>query len=275
MKIKNIRLDLLIILSWTVMTFVFFIIPTLDDSIIRTILGVPMVLFIPGYVLVMALFTKKNELGSAEIICISFGLSIVVISLLGLFLDLTFGIRLTPMIIILCTYIIIMVSVSMYRQRMYEDIVDNVIPKIVLPKRRIDTILTMILIFMSILTVITIYYAIMTPKIGERFTEFYVLNSDRKADNYSTSMMLNSPVVLLTGVVNNEYQHMNYTVNVVIDKDVLATEKLSLNHGDMWEKNITFVPDKVGDNVKLEILLFKEDDYTIPYRKLHLWATVT
>lgn len=257
------------------MTFVFFIIPTLDDSIIRTILGVPMVLFIPGYVLVMALFTKKNELGSAEIICISFGLSIVVISLLGLFLDLTFGIRLTPMIIILCTYIIIMVSVSMYRQRMYEDIVDNVIPKIVLPKRRIDTILTMILIFMSILTVITIYYAIMTPKIGERFTEFYVLNSDRKADNYSTSMMLNSPVVLLTGVVNNEYQHMNYTVNVVIDKDVLATEKLSLNHGDMWEKNITFVPDKVGDNVKLEILLFKEDDYTIPYRKLHLWATVT
>ncbi len=269
---KKITLNMSIILLWTIATFISII---FGDTYIRTVLAIPTVLFIPGYVLVMALFTKKNELGGTERICISFGLSIVVISLLGLFLDLTFGIRLIPMLVTLCTYIIIMVSVAMYRQRMSEDIVDNIIPRNILPKRKIDTILTMILIFMSILAAITMYYAIMTPKIGERFTEFYVLNSDRKADNYSTNMILNSPVVLLTGVVNNEYQYMNYTVNVVLDRDVLATENLSLNHGDMWEKNITFVPGKVGDNVKLEILLFKEDDYAAPYRKLHLWATVT
>lgn len=272
---KKITLDVPTILTWTIVTFISII---YDVPYIRTVFAIPMVLFIPGYSLIMALFPKKDDLGMTERICLGFGLSIVVVAILGLFLNLTFGLRLTPILDALCTYTIIMLLFATFMQWKYPndayDEIDNVVNNDTSPKRRIDIVLTIVLISMSILTIATIYYTITTPKIGEKFTEFYVLNADRKADNYSTNLILNSPTALLAGVANHEYYRTNYTINMVMGKEILATEKLTLNHGDIWEKNITFVPDKVGTDMKLEFLLFKEDNYNTPYRRLSLWVNV-
>jgi uncharacterized membrane protein len=268
---KKITLDVPAILAWTIVTFISII---YDVPYIRTVFAIPMVLFIPGYVLIMALFPKKDGLGMAERICLGFGLSIVVVSILGLLLSLTFGLRLTLILDTLCIYTIIVLLVAAFMQWKYPNDAYDKTDNNVSPKRRIDIVPTMVLIFMSILTIVTIYYTITTPKMGEKFTEFYVLNADRKADNYSTNLTLNSPTTLLAGVTNNEYYRTNYTINMVIGKEILATEKLTLNYGDIWEKNITFVPNKVGTKMKLELLLFKEDDYKTPYRKLSLWVTV-
>ena len=49
-------LILLIVLVWTVLTLIFILTPVLKDTYIRTLLGIPMVLFIPGYVLIAVLF---------------------------------------------------------------------------------------------------------------------------------------------------------------------------------------------------------------------------
>lgn len=59
-------------------------------------------LFIPGYILIAALFTKKDDLDTIERIALSFGLSTAVVPLLGLTLSFTFGIRLIPIFIIVC-----------------------------------------------------------------------------------------------------------------------------------------------------------------------------
>jgi uncharacterized membrane protein len=274
---KKITLDIPTILTWTIVTYISII---YDVPYVRTVFTIPMVLFIPGYVLIMASFPRKEDLGMTERICLGFGLSIVVVSLLGLFLNYSYGIRLMPILIGLCVYTIIILLIAVYRQRKFSDETDeetdNVANNNSSPKRRMDIMLTMVLIFMSILTIVTIFYTITMPKTGEKFTEFYVLNTDRKADNYPKNLTLNSPTALLTGVTNNEYYRTNYTVDVVIDKDILATEKLVLNQGDTWEKNITFVPDKIGTDMKLELLLFKESDYNnTPYRKLDLWINVS
>lgn len=271
---KKITLDAPTILTWTIITFISII---YDIPYIRTVFAIPMVLFIPGCVTIMVLFPKKNEIGMTERFCMSFGLSIVVVSLLGLFLNFTFGIRLIPILVTLCTYTIIMAVVATHREGKFQNNggTNNIVESNVRPKRRItDIVLTVVLVFMSILAMVTVYYAVTTPKIGEKFTEFYVLNTDRKADNYSTDLVLNSPTTLLVGVTDHEYYRTNYTIDIVINGSVLATEKLILNHGDTWEKNITFKPDKVGTDMKLELLLFKEDDYNTPYRKLRLWVTV-
>lgn len=285
MKIRNIPSDLLIVLIWTVLTFIFVIIPTLENSIIRTILGIPMVIFIPGYGLIAALFPKKDDLDTIERIALSFGLSIAIVPLLGLALNFTFGIRIIPIVITLCTFIVIMVTVTIYRRKaLSEDVVfslrlnkiyETIDNEINFPKNKIDRVLNIILAFTIILAIGMIYYVIVTPKIGEKFTEFYILGPSGKAENYPTELKLGSSATLLTGVVNHEYSPVNYTIQIFLDNDMLFSKKLVLNHNETWEKNITFVPNKEGKDKKLELLLFKENNFTSPYRKLHLWGNVT
>ena len=278
--------DLLFILIWIVATIIFIIIPALENSIIRTILGIPMVLFIPGYILIAALFPKKDDLDGIERIALSFGLSIAVVPLLGLLLNFTFGIRLIPILVTICVYDIILMYVAMYRRRLLQEeiqfsvqfgkikeIINN---EIFAPKSKIDRILTVILVFTIIFSIGMIVYVITTPKIGEKFTEFYILGPSGKADNYPTELKLGSPATILTGVVNHEYSSVNYTIEIVLGNDTISSKKLILNNNETWQNNISFTPDKAAvGNEKLEILLFKESNFTSPYRELHLWVNST
>ena len=277
--------DLLIVLIWTILTFVFVLTPVLSETPVRTILGIPMVLFIPGYVLIAALFPKKDDLEGVERIALSFGLSIAVVPLLGLLLNFTFGIRLVPILLSLCSYSIALTIIAAYRRetlpieerfcvpfhRVHE-IIDR---EIKTPKSRTDIILTFILVFSIALAAGMIYFVITTPKIGERFTEFYILDPSGKAQDYTTELINNSPSRILVGAVNHEYIPINYTVQVALDKEVLAGTSFMLAHNGTWEDNVTFTPGKTGSDLKLEFWLFKEDNFTAPYRELHLWVNVT
>ena len=99
MKKYIVHSDLQIIAALTVLTFIFVLFPPLDQTFIRTIFGLIMVLFLPGYALIAALFIGKDDLDAIERIALSFGLSIAVVPLLGLGLNYTpFGIRLIPIL---------------------------------------------------------------------------------------------------------------------------------------------------------------------------------
>ena len=206
---KNIPSDLLIVLIWTILTIIFINVPILSNSIIRTILGIPMVLFIPGYVLITALFPKKDDLETIERIALSFGLSIAVVPLIGLGLNFTFGIRLIPILISICVYTIILIYITNYRRgKLSEEQqfkvefskIFNIIKKeISTNTSKTDKILTIILVFSIILAIGSLIYVITVPKIGERFTEFYILNSSiDKADNYPTKLNINIPSTILS-----------------------------------------------------------------------------
>jgi uncharacterized membrane protein len=83
----------------------------------------------------------------------------------------------------------------------------------------------------------TLIYTITVPKAGDRFTEFYILGSDGKAEGYPSDFVLNSsqqsvvsvqygsgsaPVTekygrVTLGIVNHEQLKASYTVVVQID----------------------------------------------------------
>lgn len=72
-----------------------------------TILGLPFLLFFPGYTSQAALFPEKGRLGEVERVALSFGLSIAVVPLIGLGLNFTpWGIRLDPILISLAVFVI-------------------------------------------------------------------------------------------------------------------------------------------------------------------------
>lgn len=284
-RFKKLPPDLLIMLLWVILTLVFVLTPILSDTFVRTILGIPMVLFIPGYVLIAALFHRKDDLGGVERIALSFGLSIAVVPLLGLLLNFTFGIKLVPILLTLCIYTIALVFVSAYRREKlpeeerfsvpFHKVYEFINNEFNTPKTKTDMLLTGILIFSIALAIGMVYFVITTPKIGERFTEFYILDTSGKAENYPTELKYDIPAQILVGVVNHEYIPLNYTVQTALDKEVLKDTWFMLNHNETWENNISFVPDKQGTDLKLEFWLFKEDNFTAPYRELHLWVNVT
>ena len=57
------------------------------DDTLRIIIGLPFILFIPGYILVFALFPTKKSVDIIERIALSFGLSIAIVPLIGLGLN--------------------------------------------------------------------------------------------------------------------------------------------------------------------------------------------
>lgn len=281
MEKKRISSDLLIVLVWIIMTFIFVIIPTLSDSIVRIILGIPMALFIPGYVLTGALFPKKDDLEGVERVALSFGLSIAIVPLLGLVLNFTFGIRPIPILLILTLYSVVMVAVANYRignlpegdkfsvpfGKIYKDTVDAI-----KMKGNVGTIPKIVLILTIVLAIGIAYYVIAIPRVGEKFTEFYILGANREADGYPTKLTVGNSSGVLVGVVNHEYSDVNYTVQIALNNDTLVSKNLLLVHNQIWEENMTFISNKNGDNMKLEFWLFKDNNLTVPYRELHLWV---
>ena len=119
----------------------------------------------------------------------------------------------------------------------------------------------------------TVYLAV-SPKGGERFTEFYILGPSGKAEGYPTNLMLGECGTVIIGVVNHEYEKVKYRIVVKLDNETIATmENITLDHEEKLELNYTFTPQRIGERMKLEFLLYRED-VEEPYRTLHLWVSV-
>ncbi len=279
---KRIPLDLSITLIWTVLTFIIVLI--YDGGIFKVIMGIPTVLFIPGYAFVAALFPKRDDIYSEERITLSMIMSIVIISFLGLFLNFTLGIDMFSVVAALCTLEIITIFIATYRRDKlsdkerfsisFRDAYSNIVNGLSLKTTK-NGLLTVILIFVIVVFAETIYLQFITPNIGERFTEFYILNSSARTDNFLTDLKVDSSYDYLVGIANYEYAPVNYTVRVALDKKILISENITLDHKDVWENNMTFLPDKEGKDMQLEFLLFMNNDFKEPYRKLFLWVNST
>nr|QNO46663.1 hypothetical protein LDPDHNFI_00017 [Methanosarcinales archaeon ANME-2c ERB4] len=91
--------------------------PWLNETPVRVVLGLLLVLFLPGYLLVAALFPRRDDLDSIERIALSFGLSIAVVPLIGLGLNYTpYGIRLVPVLLGLSLFTVLLALIAYIRR---------------------------------------------------------------------------------------------------------------------------------------------------------------
>jgi uncharacterized membrane protein len=83
---------------------------------VRYVLGAIFVLFLPGYSLIKAIFPGK-ELDTIERTALSLGLSLAIVPLTGLILNYTpWGIRTTPITLILMILTIILATTALIRE---------------------------------------------------------------------------------------------------------------------------------------------------------------
>ena len=109
--------DLIFIVAFVIVSVVIITVPPLNATPIRAVVGFPLVLFLPGYSLVSALFPRSDELDGIERIALSVGLSICIVVFIGLALNYTpWGIRLGPILLALSSFTLIMTGVSAVRR---------------------------------------------------------------------------------------------------------------------------------------------------------------
>ncbi len=276
--------DLKIILGLTAVSVFSVIAPPLDGSVLRILMGIIIILFLPGYSVTAAIFTKKGDIDGIERIALSIGLSVAVAPLLGLILNYTpFGIRLVPVVAALAIFIFLMSALALYRRGMLDES-ERFQFEMGWKDFKEDTgwkefpcsgrILMLVLIVAIVSSIGTLVYV--TSKSGqrERFTEFYILGEDMRAEGYPAVLGVGEEGRVNVGIRNNEYGRVNYTVLVKTGDTVLGKRSVVLEHG----QNVTYlqtfsIPEK-GERKKVEFLLYKNGSADIPYRALHLWITV-
>jgi len=264
------------------------------NEILRIILGIPFIFFIPGYILIFTLFpARKSNIGInfIERIALSIGFSIAIVPTIGLALNYTStGIQLESIFLCIFVFVLGIGALGMYRW-FNLDPSERFIINFDIPKLKSNVLIT--------------------PQQKEKFTEFYLLGSSQNSTDFPRNISAGENYSVIIGVANHEYRTIDYTIEVWLINETEVENKttienmwffdkisVSLTHTDLvidninkaqWEYPYSFSTNKTG-LFKLTFLLFttstndyiKDFDYkeiaqekiSTAYRETHLWISV-
>jgi len=262
--------------------------------------AVVLILFVPGYVLVAALFPGENELDWIERVALAFGLSIAVVPLLGFALNFTpLGIGLAPIVLTIALFTVMIGLVAHWR-RMRLPLEERLSASLnlTIPKwgeySSLDRALTLILVSSMVLAIVTVVYVAIAPRPSEGFTQFYLLGSSGNASSSSYPFRLNVSelATLFIGIANHEAANENYSVRVDLvgvllvynmtagvnetvehNRTTWSWFNVSVANGQNWSQPYAFRINTTG-LWKVQFLLFKNGDLYSAYRETHLFVRV-
>jgi uncharacterized membrane protein len=250
-------------------------------SPIRVVLGIPFVLFFPGYALITALVPRKTGMSGIERVALSFGLSIALVILICLALNYTpFGIRLMPIVISLAAALLVLSAISWARERKIPEAERYSIsfrPSLgsVWSGRPLDKALSVVLAVAILASLGAVAYTIAKPKPGEEFTEFYILGPGGKAEGYPSEVRIGEEASVTGGITNHFRTRVSYRIAVTVaGTPVTEFGPIELEPKGKWEGQVSFVPTTAGAAQKVEFLLYQTPAADNTTRSLHVWVDV-
>jgi uncharacterized membrane protein len=299
--------DLKLVIVWLAAAISAIYLPVINETPVRVVLALPVILFIPGYCVILALFPREDDIDLTERIVLSICVSIAIVPIIGLGLNFTpWGIRLDPIVTALTVFTLVITCVAHYQRamlpleeqfRMPFLALADTIKKEILPAgpHRRDRILGAVLAVAIIFTLLTTIYILTVPREGEQFTDFFILGENRTAGDYPRDIFTNHTYPMYVGVENHEITYTietwmmlthfdngtsSYRIDAMDPQDRLSLS-LSPNQTAIIPYNLTV--NKTGYN-RMEFLLFNENipgfdvvgmnRINASYRNLHIWLNV-
>jgi len=323
---RSLPADLAAVVVLTLSTVGAVLVPVVNTTPIRSVLAVPIVLFIPGYALVAALFPEgadaaseatvpdagdqntKGGISNMERVALSFGVSVALVSLIGLVLNLTpVGITLASVLLAVSGITLGLTYIAAYRRLQLPEADRLVVPYTIWLQSikepftnhdsRFDKTLSAITIVAVLLAVTTAGYAFAVPPQADAFTEFYIVTEDDDgelvADNYPTAFTVGESQPLVVGIGNHEHRTMEYSLIVelqevtiendsatVHESDELLRQQMTVSDEESVHEEVTIAPDREGEQLRLAFMLYKDEPPSEPtvdnaYRETHLWIDVS
>jgi uncharacterized membrane protein len=269
--------ELVIILILTLITFP---VVTLSEGVPRIILGVIFLLIFPGYTLMAALFPGKKSMTYIERAGLTFVLSFALVALIGLVLNYTpWGVRLTPVTLSMTIIILILSGIAFVRRRNLSES-KRFIPQINIRMpgwrntSRFEKVLSIGMVVVLLGAIYMLVYLVTQPMTGQAFTEFYIVSPKAILENNPYELILKDQLEITLAIENHENTNTSYNLVVTFDgKETQTIGPKVLTDEEKWSDQITLSPSKVGDNQKVEFLLYKGEE-SVPYLTLRLWLDV-
>ena len=285
----NGHFDLAVALGITIVTVALVFVPYLNGTFLRPVLGLVFVLLVPGYVFIAAFFPRKEDMSDIERIALSFGFSIGTLGLIGIGLNYTpWLIRLEPLMACATGFVVVCVYVSIVRRAAVpqderfsvrvHDVVDSARRIVPQQSTRFDKALTAVILVSIVVSTATFAYLVLAPT-GDTFTELYIVGPSGTSTDYPTQYVLGQVKNVTVGVTNQEQHDTTYDLvirlNDTSNATTLYTAHFVLGDNETWQKSIPLKPDQIGQNMKMEFLLYRNSDFSAPYRETYLWVNVT
>lgn len=247
------------------LTLFIFPVTAFSSGPLRIALAFVCLLFIPGYALLSALFPKQDALGMVERIALSFGLSIAIIPLLGLALNYTpWGLRLTPILITVAAFIFAASLAGIVRQQLLP--ADQRFSITLgwsgsaIAQMNAGTRILVILVCLAVAALAgLIIYSVVSLPSSPQPTEFYILDSGGKAENYPHQVKAGETVNITVTVINHEAAPTAYLVRVTCAGATLGevpTGKLA--PGEKWAEQVSFKLPSKGQDQKVDFQLYND-----------------
>lgn len=244
-------------------------------SILRIIVGLVFLLFLPGYSLMGALFPRRDDLDNLERLGLGVGVSIALTaSITALLNSSPWGIQLESTTISVGLFTLVASLIACYRLgKLQPESRFLNIGSLGHTQLSTRNLVVSALLLMVVLTVfgIGIYLGTISES-RKAFTQFYITGGNETAADYPDEIEANQPFPLTIGITNHEYNDVQYRVVKVSDihKEQIASPRLG--HEERWKQFYTLILTEPGEH-KVVFLLYRDGD-TEPYRSLHLWITV-
>lgn len=227
----------------------------IESVVLRTIVGVPLVLGIPGYLLFNLLTSSSETIQLSELPMYAGGLSIAIVAVTGLLLAVSpWGIQAKSFVMTLGMFTYV-TSAFIYVKRS-----TNFEPRhigtsgAIRPNKSQYLILIYAVIIMGGALIVSYMGANQARQTN--FTEFWIVPTDKTADKS-----------IAIGIRNVEHSDVVYDIQLK-SKDTVIQEwkSITLKPSESWSRNIT-----IGSDVEnLEALLYREDNPEAVYRRVTL-----
>lgn len=282
---------------------------------LQAAVAAPVLFFLPGYVTVAAAFPHHHAVARAhyanrvtigERLGLSFGLSLLILPILGLVAAaLPWGLTMPVLGALLGGYVVALGSVAGFNRlrippgdRFYVPVSRwaGSLGQEFERSSATERMVTLALCFSVLLAVGVAGYALAVPNDGEEFTDFHVVTEtdggDYVAANYPTELTQGESATYTVGVENHEERPVEYEVVVTLDRvvegdggqQVIETDELVrmdtvVDPGEQWYETHAVTPQLTGENLRLTYHLYRGDapervDRDSAYRHVHVWVDV-
>jgi uncharacterized membrane protein len=262
------------------MTLLMFPVAVFTSGPLRIVLGFVFVIFSPGYALLSVLLPKQGALSTIERVTLSFGSSIALVALIGIILSFTpWGIRMDPILISIAAFILLCSLIGYIRQQLLpEQIRLAILFKLDWSKWNAMSRVQKGISAAGLIILITvlgwvIYSAVSLPPVQSP-NEFYILNSQGKAENYPRLIKAGESFSITAVIVNHESKPTNTIIKISNDGTVIQEIDTNvLQPEEKWEGKATSTLSGTGQNQKMDYYLYKDGDQE-PYFKKPLYLYI-